>query len=147
MEFFDETSGSVPPTPDNNNFGALCCKLPIGHAPRIHMCNIGEIYCHLYFQILCIIKAWGLKDDQMEVRIAAAQFVLTIVRLNSAVFDLDSTKTVVMTEVTERKSTSVKDSLVGRVIKLIKRNRYQHFEQFDFFGAIGAHCRILRCLA
>ena len=67
--------------------------------------------------------AWGLKDDQMSVRVAAADFVVLLLRLNPFVVDAEAAATVEMVERGERRTSTVRDGLVSRLVKLIKRNR------------------------
>ncbi len=69
------------------------------------------------------LAAWGLKDDQMDVRAAAADFVLAVLRLNPFVVDAEAATEITLTEKTERKASRVSDSLLGRLVKLIMRNR------------------------
>ena len=67
--------------------------------------------------------AWGLKDDQMEVRVAAGDFLLKVMDLNPTVVDHELLSVVSMEEKSERKTSVVKDSLLQRLVKSINRNR------------------------
>lgn len=71
--------------------------------------------------------AWGLKDELMDVRVAAADFVLTALNVHTFAAIKQLSTSVTMQEKSKRKGSIkisvVKDSILDRLVKLIMRNR------------------------
>jgi hypothetical protein len=113
--------------------GKMKKKKDLGEPLRIGAWNLlTALVEHFPHQLLLLagaharlvpLAAWGLKDDQMDVRVAAADFVLAVLRLNPFVVDAEAAMEITLTEKTERKASRVSDSLLGRLVKLIMRNR------------------------
>eukprot|EP00750_Incisomonas_marina_P002732 INCI12582.1.p1 GENE.INCI12582.1~~INCI12582.1.p1 ORF type:complete len:1092 (-),score=185.55 INCI12582.1:270-3302(-) len=108
--------------------GKMKKKKDLGEPLRVAIWSFLSALVAQFPQLLTTAKlvpyaAWGLKDSQMDVRVAAGDFLLTVARVNPFVLDSEATMAITLAETTERKTSQVTETLLGRLVKMINRNR------------------------